>query len=349
MATTRRNQNKPGKPSPRPSRRPADKKAGKPASRPVDKRRRPVHHEPEQPAAAGQPDIGTIQWFPGHMARTRRKIQESLSLVDAVVEIVDARIPLASRNPEMDSLTGRKPRLVILNKADLADDAATRRWIAYFRSKGLAALAVDCKSGRGCSQFNSALRELLCDLVEKWESKGANRAIRAMIVGIPNVGKSSFINRMNRGGKAKVEDRPGVTRMNQWFVTEGGTQLLDTPGVLWPKFEDQNVAMRLAFTGAIKDQVLDMEEMACELLRVLVAGYREMLLERYKLTEPLPETPWELLQEIGRKRGMLVSGGEIDTERAAIMLLDEYRAGKLGRITLEFPDKEVTADAGGGV
>ena len=297
-----------------------------------------------------QPDIRNIQWFPGHMTRTRRKIQESLKLVDAAVEIVDARIPLSSRNPEMDSLTAGKPRLVILNKADLADEASTKRWMAYFRSQGLAALAVDCKSGRGCGQFESALRELLSDLIEKWESKGARRTIRAMIVGIPNVGKSSFINRMNRGGKAKVEDRPGVTRQNQWFVIEGGTQLLDTPGVLWPKFEDQTVAMRLAFTGAIKDAVLDIEEMACELLGVLRRDYPSVLMERYKLNEPLNEDNWELLQDIGRKRGMLISGGEINTERAAIMLLDEYRGGKLGRITLEQPpEREVSDDAGSSI
>ena len=348
MATTRRNGNKKNSAG---GARPFVSK-GKPARPAATATRRPPKREDKRrnaPVAEitpeNQPDIKNIQWFPGHMARTRRKIKESLSLVDAVVEIVDARIPLSSRNPEMDSLTGRKPRLVILNKADLADEAATRRWVTYFRARGMAALAVDCKSGRGCNQLQPALRELLSDLVEKWESKGANRAIRAMIVGIPNVGKSSFINRMNKGGKAKVEDRPGVTRMNQWFVIEGGTQLLDTPGVLWPKFEDQTVAMRLAFTGAIKDQVLNLEEMACELLSVLREGYRDLLLERYKLTEPLPESSWDLLQEIGRKRGMLVSGGEIDTERASIMLLDEYRGGKLGRITLEFPEGKVTANA----
>ena len=306
-----------------------------------DRRARPVEKPVEQ--AEERPAIGTIQWFPGHMARTRRKIQESLKLVDAVVEIVDARIPMSSRNPEMDSLTAGKPRMIILNKADLADESATRRWLAYFKKQGMAAIAVDCKSGRGCNQFDSALRELLHDLLEKWESKGANRTIRAMIVGIPNVGKSSFINRMNRGGKAKVEDRPGVTRQNQWFVIEGGTQLLDTPGVLWPKFEDQTVAMRLAFTGAIKDNVLDMEEMACELLGVMRRDYPHVLLERYKLVEPLNEDNYDLLHDIGRKRGMLISGGEIDTERASIMLLDEYRGGKLGRITLDSP--EVTANA----
>lgn len=314
-----------------------------------NKSKRNVNRErvAEKPqVSAEQPSIGYIQWFPGHMTRTRRKIQESLKMVDAVVEIVDARIPLSSRNPEMDSLTAGKPRLVILNKADLADENATRRWIAYFKKQGMAAVAVDCKSGRGCNQFEPALRELLHDLLAKWESKGANRTIRAMIVGIPNVGKSSFINRMNRGGKAKVEDRPGVTRQNQWFVIEGGTQLLDTPGVLWPKFEDQMVAMRLAFTGAIKDQILDMEEMACELLGILRRDYPSVLLERYKLEEPLNEDNYELLQDIGRKRGMLIAGGEIHTERAAIMLLDEYRGGKLGRITLDsLPAKEVSTDA----
>ena len=277
-----------------------------------------------------------IQWFPGHMARTRRKIQEYLSQVDAVVEIVDARIPVSSRNPELDSLTGRRPRLVILNKADLADEESTRRWIAYYRRQGVAALAVDCKSGRGMNGFLPALRDVLQDKVEKWESQGMRKAIRAMIVGIPNVGKSSFINRLTSAGKAKVEDRPGVTRNNQWFVVEGA-QLLDTPGVLWPKFEDHTVALHLAFTGAIKDNVLDMEEMACELLRLLSTHYRSLLCARYKLPEELPEDMWELLQLVARQRGMLMSGGEVNTERAAIMLLDEYRGGKLGRITLEQP------------
>lgn len=340
MATPKRNKNAAGG-----LKQQRGKKAGTAESRRKMRREKAVAATPE--ITPEQPDIRNIQWFPGHMTRTRRKIQESLKLVDAAVEIVDARIPMSSRNPEMDALTAGKPRLVILNKADLADEAATKQWIAYFRSQGMAALAVDCKSGRGCNQFHGALRDLLMDLVTKWESKGAHRAIRAMIVGIPNVGKSSFINRMNRGGKAKVEDRPGVTRQNQWFVIEGGTQLLDTPGVLWPKFEDQMVAMRLAFTGAIKDQVLDLEEMACELLAVLRKDYPSLLTERYNLTEPLTEDNWELLQEIGRKRGMLIAGGEINTERAAITVLDEYRGGKLGRITLERPPvKEVNSNDG---
>ena len=288
-----------------------------------------------------------IQWFPGHMTRAMRDMEAKRDLCDGVICVLDARAPIATVNKNLKKIFGEKPILYVLNKADLADEAATKRWMAYFRSQGVATLAVDCKSGRGCNQFNNAMRDLLSDLVEKWESKGAHRTIRAMIVGIPNVGKSSFINRMNKGGKAKVEDRPGVTRQNQWFVIEGGTQLLDTPGVLWPKFEDQMVAMRLAFTGAIKDAVLDIEEMACELLGVLRADYSEVLVERYKVAEPVNEDNWELLQEIGRKRGMLVSGGEINTERAAIMLLDEYRGGKLGRITLEQPPvKEVTVDVG---
>lgn len=311
-----------------------------PARRP--RNRKPAHDHRRNNESAEQ-RAESIQWFPGHMARTRRKIQESLSLVDAVIEIVDARIPVSSRNPELDVWVERKPRLIILNKADLADEAATKRWVAWYESRGIAALAVDCKSGRGFNSFMPTLRRLLRDVVAKWESKGMNRAVRAMIVGIPNVGKSSFINRLNKGGKAKVEDRPGVTRHNQWFTVEGA-QLLDTPGVLWPKFDDHTVALHLAFTGAIKDQVLDLEEMACELLGVLSRDYRQMLIARYKLPDEIPEDTWELLQLVARKRGMLVSGGDVDTERAAIMLLDEYRGGKLGRITLESCPRTVTEE-----
>lgn len=313
-----------------------NKSQRRPSSKsPVTKTRQP---QTKPATSADAPAAETIQWFPGHMARTRRKIVESLSQVDAVIEIVDARIPMSSRNPELDSMTGRKPRLVILNKADLADKELTQRWIAAYRRAGVAALAVDCKSGRGFNGFMPALRDLLRDNINKWESQGMHRTLRAMIVGIPNVGKSSFINRLTSGGKAKVEDRPGVTRNNQWFVIEGA-QLLDTPGVLWPKFEDHTVALHLAFTGAIKDQVLDVEEMACELLGVLRTSYRALLCERYKLGEDIPEDNWELLQLIARKRGMLVSGGDVNTERAAIMLLDEYRGGKLGNITLEIPEE----------
>lgn len=276
-----------------------------------------------------------IQWFPGHMTKTRRKMQESLPLVDIVVEVIDARIPVSSRNPDLSSLLGDKPRLVVLNKSDLADEQATKDWIGWFEDHRTAAMAVDCKSGRGINRFLPLLRQVLADKIAAWEAKGmGGRPIRAMVVGIPNSGKSSFINRMAKGGKAKVEDRPGVTRNNQWFVVDGGAQLLDTPGVLWPKFEDQEVALHLAYTGAIRDQILDVEELACGLLNILSGGYFSLLQERYKLTDH-PGDSWELLQAIGRRRGMLVSGGEVNTERAAIMLLDEFRGGKLGRITLE--------------
>ncbi|MBP3436113.1 MAG: ribosome biogenesis GTPase YlqF [Clostridia bacterium] len=281
-----------------------------------------------------------IQWFPGHMTRTRRRIIDKLPLVDLVAEIIDARIPISSRNPDLDSIVAGKPRLVVLNKADIADEAATKAWVTYFSKQGIPAIAVDCKSGRGVQQFSPLLREMLKDKLATWEQRGmANRAIRVMVVGIPNCGKSSFINRMARGGKAKAEDRPGVTRDQQWFVIDSGAQLLDTPGVLWPKFEDQAVAQRLAFTGAIRDEVLDSEELACGLLEILHRQYEPMLRERYKLTGELPEDAYELLELIGRKRGMLISGGEVNTERASIMLLDEFRGGKLGRITLELPPK----------
>ncbi len=282
----------------------------------------------------------TIQWFPGHMARTRRKIKESLSLVDMVIEIADARIPVSSRNPELDELTTGKPRLIILNKADIADETATKRWITRLEKQDYVVLSGDCKTGKGMAQVVPKMQAALADKIAVWKEKGmANRAIRAMVVGIPNVGKSSFINRMAVGGRAKVEDRPGVTRGNQWFSVKGGVLLLDTPGVLWPKFEDQTVARRLAYTGAIKDQILDVEELACDLLGVLAASYSERLCERYKLTAELPEDSYDLLQLIGKKRGMLVSGGEINTERAAITVLDEYRGGKLGKITLEWPEE----------
>ncbi len=279
-----------------------------------------------------------IQWFPGHMTRTRRRIVDKLPLVDLVAEVIDARIPVSSRNPELDSIIAGKPRLIVLNKTDIADENATRAWLSHYEKQGVPAIAVDCKSGRGVQRFVPLLREILKDKIAAWEQKGmTGRAIRVMVVGIPNCGKSSFINRMSKGGKAKAEDRPGVTRDQQWFVIDSGAQLLDTPGVLWPKFEDQTVAQRLAYTGAIRDEVLDSEELACGLLEILHAQYEPMLRERYKLTGDLPEDAYDLLQLIGRKRGMLVSGGEVNTERASIMLLDEFRGGKLGRITLELP------------
>lgn len=282
----------------------------------------------------------TVQWFPGHMAKTRRQIKESLPLVDAVTELLDARVPLSSRNPELNELIANKPHIVLLNKCDMADEAASRRWKAWFDGRGTPALAVDCRSGRGLNAYGETVRKLLQDKIQSNIEKGMpGRALRMMVVGIPNTGKSSFINRMAGRSRAKVADKPGVTRQNQWFAIGGGIELLDTPGVLWPKFDDPEVGNRLAFIGSVKDEVVDVETLAVRLLAVLGAQYRDRLCDRYKLNEAVVAEcgPYELLELIGRKRGMLVRGGEIDTERASAMLLDEYRAGRLGRITLEFP------------
>lgn len=280
----------------------------------------------------------TIQWFPGHMTKTRRKIQASLKLVDAVAEIIDARIPVSSRNPELHKIIENKPRIILMNKCDMADPSQTARWVSYYQKEGVLAIPVDCKSGRGLNQFIPKVRELLKDRIIQWEQKGmVNRTIRVMIVGIPNVGKSSFINRMAKQNRAKVEDRPGVTRGNQWFTIGKAFDLLDTPGVLWPKFDDPNVGEKLAFTRAVKDQIVDTEQLASRLLEVLRDEYSAMLAARYKLEkyDLRPLQGYELLELIGRKRGMLASGGEIDTERASIMVLDEFRSAKLGKITLE--------------
>ena len=280
----------------------------------------------------------TIQWFPGHMTKTRRKIQASLKLVDAVAEITDARIPVSSRNPELHKIIENKPRIILMNKCDMADPSQTARWVSCYQKEGVLAIPVDCKSGRGLNQFIPKVRELLKDRIIQWEQKGmVNRTIRVMIVGIPNVGKSSFINRMAKQNRAKVEDRPGVTRGNQWFTIGKAFDLLDTPGVLWPKFDDPNVGEKLAFTGAVKDQIVDTEQLASRLLEVLRDEYSAMLAARYKLEkyDLRPLQGYELLALIGRKRGMLASGGEIDTERASIRVLDEFRSAKLGKITLE--------------
>lgn len=297
-------------------------------------------------------DTTKVQWFPGHMAKTRRIMQSNLKLVDVVVEITDARIPYSSRNPEMDRLVGSKPRLLLLNKADSADEAVTSQWIDYYKKKGITAVATDCRSGKNINKFKSALKELMAEQVKTWEAKGMHgRPIRMMIVGIPNVGKSSFINRLAGLKRAKVEDRPGVTRGKQWVTLDDSTELLDMPGVLWPKFEDKTVGERLAFTGAVKDNILDTEYLACRLLELLCEEYPEMLVGRYNISlEDLPENDdmtagclkgFELLERIGRKRGFLISGGEINTERAAAAVLDEFRAGKLGRISLERPQGSV--------
>lgn len=283
----------------------------------------------------------TVQWFPGHMAKTRRLIKESLPLVDAVTELLDARIPLASRNPELDELTGKKPRIVLLNKCDMADSRTTQEWIEYFKSHGQNALAVDCRSGKGLSAYHPLVRRVLADKIRQNEEKGMpGKALRVMVVGIPNTGKSSFINRMAGKSRAKVADRPGVTRHNQWFAIGNGIELLDTPGVLWPKFDDPKVGDKLAFIGSVKDEVTDSETMACRLLEVLKSDYPDLLCERYKLDSEAVASAqsYEVLELIAKKRGMLLRGGEFDYERASIMLLDEYRAGKLGRISFEKPE-----------
>ncbi len=282
-----------------------------------------------------------VQWFPGHMAKTRRKIKESLPLVDAVTEIVDARVPVSSHNPEISDIISGKPRIVILNKCDVADENATKKWIAYFKSQGVAAIAADCKSGKGLNLYRPLIKEVLADKIKSYEEKNMQgRALRVMVVGIPNTGKSSFINRMAGKKRAEVADRPGVTRHNQWFVIGDGIELLDTPGVLWPKFEDPAVGDKLAFIGSVKDDILDVESLAVRFLEVMKNDYPDRLTERYKITGFEDKEPYEILEMVGKKRGMLISGGEINTERAATTILDEYRGGKLGKITLDSVPRE---------
>ena len=285
-----------------------------------------------------------IQWFPGHMAKTRRLMKANLPLVDVVVEITDARVPASSRNPEMKNLVGGKPRVVVLNKCDMADEALTAEWIEYYRANGVKAIAMDCRSGKGLNKLVPTVKEVMKKELEKRAAKGMEgKPIRIMVVGIPNVGKSSFINRVAGGKRTKVEDRPGVTRGKQWVTLEKGIDLLDMPGVLWPKFDDKTVVEHLAFTGAIKDDILDTELLAMRLADLLNREWHSLLCERYKLTdeETADIEPYDLLSLIGAKRGMKVSGGDVNTERAAAMLLDEFRGGKIGRITLEMPNELV--------
>ena len=284
----------------------------------------------------------TVQWFPGHMAKTRRKIKESLPLVDAVVELVDARIPISSRNPELDEMTSNKPRIILLNKCDVADDNATKLWIRYFEQNGCFAMAVDCKNGKGLQNFDKFVKHALKEKIESNIAKGMpGKALRFMVVGIPNTGKSSFINKMSGRNRLKVADRPGVTRNNQWVVAGNGIELLDTPGVLWPKFDDPAVGDKLAFIGSVKDEIMDCETIAVRLIDTLKCDYSDRLCERYKLTPQDCELEsYEILELIGKNRGMKIRGGEVDTERAASTLLDEYRGGKLGRLTFERPPKE---------
>lgn len=287
-----------------------------------------------------------IQWYPGHMTKTRRQIEADLKLVDVVVEIIDARIPASSRNPDIDAICAGKPRLIVLNRADQADPAQNKAWGACFRGQGHSVLETDARSGRGINQFSAVVQGVLRDQIAKWREKGqVGRPVRAMVVGVPNVGKSTFINKVAKKKSAKASDRPGVTRGKQWVHVDQGLDLLDTPGILWPKFEDEVTGMNLAFTGAVKDEIMDVETLGCHFMALLGERYPQALMDGYKLTE-VPgreegenDVAWgyRLLQACAARRGMRVSGNELDTERMARVLLDEYRGSKLGRFTLEVP------------
>ena len=282
-----------------------------------------------------------IQWYPGHMTKTRRQMAEYIKQVDAVCEVVDARIPQVSRNPDMDEIAAGKPRLMILNRIDLADPRMTAAWAKHFRAQGMAVIETDSRAGTGTQAFANAVRTLLADKIAQWNEKGlVGKAVRVMVVGIPNVGKSTFINRILGRKSAKAADKPGVTRGSQWFRVDSGIDLLDTPGILWPKFDDERVGIPLACTGAIKDDILDVETLGCKLMELLSVQAPQAIIERYGVT--IPEESdfpgYELLQQAGRRRGFLLRGGEIDTERMAHILLDEFRGGVLGRITLESVD-----------
>ncbi len=280
--------------------------------------------------------VDNLSWFPGHMTKTRRMITAEIKNMDAVCEILDARIPLSSRNPDVDELTAGKPRLVVLNRVDQADPGETRRWAAYFRGKGYAVLEANAKGGAGTAQFAAAVRELLRDKLAAWADRGqVGRTVRVMVLGIPNVGKSTFINKVAHRKTARAEDRPGVTRSKQWVPVDSTLELLDTPGILWPRFDDPEVGKRLAFTGAIKDDVVDMEELACYLMDYLGRRYAPVLGERYKIDVQPEDSGYDLLEKAGRKRGFLMRGAQVDTQRMARVLLDEFRGGKLGRFTLE--------------
>ena len=283
-------------------------------------------------------ELKSIQWFPGHMTKTKRRIESQLKLVDAVAVILDARMPYSSCNPDLRSVINNKPRIVVLNKCDMADPSETKKWLSLFRQKNIAAIALDCRSGKGLNAFIPTVRTVLSDRIKAWQAKGmTGKTVKVMIVGIPNVGKSSFINRMAKRSSAKVEDRPGVTRGNQWFSVGKGFEFLDTPGVLWPKFDDPGVGEKLAFIGSVKDDILDTEQLAGRLLEYLRDNHPIPLCSRYKLApEDITELQgYEILSAVGRKRGMLISGGEVDTERAAATVLDEFRNATLGKLTID--------------
>ena len=286
-------------------------------------------------------DKMNIQWYPGHMTKTRRQIEADLKQVDAVCEIVDARIPMSSRNPDIDAICGSKPRVIVLNRMDLADPAATKKWAAYFKEKGMAVVCTDCKNRKGIAEFTPAVRYACREKIARDQARGMNRPVRLMVVGIPNVGKSTLINQVSGRKGAKAENRPGVTRGKQWATVDSGLQLLDTPGILWPKFEDPQVGMMLAYTGAVKEGVIDIEELACFLMELLNKYYPHTLKDRYKVEAPAGTPGWELLEMAGRSRGYLMARAEVNTERMAKVLLDEFRGGKLGKFTLEMPEENV--------
>ena len=298
------------------------------------------------------PSVG-INWYPGHMAKTRRQIKEDLKLIDIVIELLDARIPIASRNPDIEEITKGKKKIVILNKCDLSEEKENQRWLSYFAKKGIPAVLTDSQSGTGIGQVVSKIEEVMKDKKEEMDSKGrTGRKIRAMILGIPNVGKSSFINRISKRTLAGVGNKPGVTKQKQWIRINEKVELLDTPGVLWPKFENNEVALHLAFTGSIKEDVLDRIEVAYELTKYLLEEYPEKICQRYQLKEeyikevmgqdfqPENQNIYEIMQEIGRKRGCIISGGNIDDEKTAKILLDEFKNGVLGKITIEKADSK---------
>ena len=281
-----------------------------------------------------------IQWYPGHMTKTRRQIEADLKQVDAVCEIVDARIPVSSRNPDIDVICANKPRVIVLNRIDLADPNATKKWATHFKNKGYTVVCTDCKSRKGIADFNPSVRLACKEKIERDQARGMNRPVRLMVVGIPNVGKSTLINQISGRKGAKAENRPGVTRGKQWVTGAAGRQLMDTPGILWPKFEDPEVGMMLAYTGAVKEGIIDIEELACRLMELLHKFYPQVLLERYKVEAELGTPGWELLEMAGRARGFLMARAEVNTERMAKVLLDEFRSGKLGKFTLEMPEEE---------
>lgn len=278
-----------------------------------------------------------LQWYPGHMAKTRRLIEDNLKFIDVVVEILDARIPFSGRNPNFDDIIKNKPRLLVLNKSDLADKSRTKQWIDWYAEQGLRVIPISCATGAGINTVLAEARALVQDKIEREKEKGRNRTLKIMMVGIPNVGKSSLINRLVGKASTKTGDKPGVTRGKQWLRIKGDAELLDTPGILPPKFEDQTVAVRLAYTGAIRDEIMNTELLAYSLCEYLRDNYGKELCARYKLDSAEGLEGYEVLEKIGRKRGFVISGGEIDMERAANMILDELRGAKIGNITLEIP------------